>query len=95
MSVNDYTILILMGIAAITAAGSFSIIVRYLFDQGLADPKDQKPDILAFYKTYMGNTKKQTGRIGGAFWVHSVSAGVFILLGIAYTIYRFILPHFF
>jgi hypothetical protein len=83
-----------MGVAAVAAAGSFSIIARYLFDRGLADPNTKRPDILAFYKAYMAHTRKQTGRIGGAFWVHSISAGVFIATGVAYTIGRFILPRF-
>jgi len=90
----NYMILILMGIAAVIAAGSFSIIARYLFDRGLADRNAQVPDILVFYKTYMAHTKKQTGRIGTAFWVHCVSAGVFITTGVFYTIGRFIVPRF-
>ncbi len=94
MIAADYTILIVMGVAAIIAAGSFSIIARYLFDRGLADPNVRKPDILGFYKTYMAHTKKETGRIGGAFWVHSVAAGIFISTGVVYTIGRFVVPRF-
>jgi hypothetical protein len=81
-----------MGIAAVTAAGSFSIIARYLFDRGLADQNAPAPNIMGLYRTYMAHTKKETGRIGGAFWVHSVSAGIFILTGVVYTAGRFILP---
>ncbi len=84
-----------MGLAAVVAAASFSIIARYLFDGGLADRNEKAPDIRVLYKTYMAHTKKKTGRIGGAFWVHSVSAGIFISIGVAYTIYRFVLPRFF
>lgn len=95
MNETDITMLIIMGITAAIAVGSFSILTKYLFDRGLADPSTRKPDILAFYKAYMVHTKKQNGQIGNVFWVHSVSAGVFIATGVAYTIYRFILPRFF
>ena len=96
METEEYTILILMGVAALMAAGSFrSVIARYLFDRGLADRNAKAPNILVFYKTYMTQTRKQTGRIGTPFWVHSVSAGIFILTGVVYTIFRFILPRFF
>ena len=91
---SDYTILIVMGLAAAVAAGSFSVIARYLFDRGLADRNAKMPDIRVFYKTYMSQTRKQTGRIGNAFWLHSGSAGIFILTGVVYTIVRFILPRF-
>jgi hypothetical protein len=92
MNNTDFTILVLMGIAALVSAVSFATIVRTLYDKGLADPKDSRPDIPAFYKTYMAHTKKQTGRFGKTFWVHVVSAGVFILVGAGYTIYRWLLP---
>lgn len=95
MIAADYTVLIVMGTAALVAAGSFAIIARYLFDRGLADRKAAAPDIRVFYKTYMAHTKSDTGRIGRAFWVHSVSAGIFIFSGVVYTIGRFILPRFF
>ncbi len=94
MVTADYTILILMGVSAIIAAGAFSVIAGYLFDRGLADRNAKMPDIRVFYKTYMAQTRRETGRIGTAFWVHSVSAGIFILTGVVYTIARFILPRF-
>lgn len=81
-----------MGVVVVIAAGSFSIIAKYLFDRGLAVRDARAPNILVFYKTYMTHTKKKTGRIGGAFWVHSVSAGLFIATGVVYTIARFVLP---
>ena len=84
-----------MGVAAIIAAGSFSIIARYLFDHGLADRNALAPNIMDLYRAYMAHTKKKNGRIGGVFWVHSVSAGIFIATGVLYTIGRFILPRFF
>lgn len=90
----DFTALVSMGLAAIIAAGSFSIIARYLFDCGLADPNAPAPEVLAFYKAYIAHTKKKTGRIGGAFWVHCISAGIFITTGVVYTIVRFVLPRF-
>ena len=81
-----------MGVAAVIAAGSFSIIARCLFDRCLADRNARAPDIRVFYKTYITHTKKKTGRIGGAFWIHSVSAGIFIFTGVVYTIVRVVLP---
>jgi hypothetical protein len=87
--------IVLMGMAAAIAVISFSTIARHLFDHGLADRHAQAPDIRIFYKTYIAHTKNKTGRIGGVFWVHIVSAGVFIFAGVAYTIYRFILPRIF
>jgi hypothetical protein len=95
MQSSDYTILIVMGLAAAIAAGSFSAIARYLFDHGLADRNAKAPNMLVWYKTYMAQTRKQTGRIGTPFWIHSGSAGIFILTGVMYTIVRFILPRFF
>ena len=84
-----------MGVAVVIAAGSFSIIAKYLFDRGLANRNTLVPNIMDLYKTYIADTKKKTGRIGGAFWVHSVSAVIFISTGVVYTIGRFILPRFF
>jgi len=81
-----------MGVAAVIAAGSFSIIARYLFDHGLADRNALRPNIMELYKTYIAHTKQKTGRIGAPFWVHSISAGIFISTGVFYTIGRFILP---
>lgn len=91
----DYTIGMVLGVAAVIAAGSFSIIARYLFDHGLADRTALVPNILDLYKTYIAHTKKETGRIGGAFWIHIVSAGIFIATGVIYTIGRLLLPRFF
>ena len=95
MIAADYTILIVMGVAVAIAAGSFSIIARYLFDRGLADRNALAPNIIDLYKTYIAHTRKMTGRIGVAFWIHSVSAGIFISTGVFYTIGRFILPRIF
>jgi len=92
MTVADYTILILMGVAALCAAASFSIIARYLFDRGLADRNAQTVDIRQLYSAYMADTRRQTGRIGSVFWVHCVAAGLFISIGVIYTIFRFLLP---
>ncbi len=95
MIAADYTILIVMGVAVVIAAGSFSVIARYLFDRGLADRNKLAPNIIDLYKTYIAHTKKKTGRIGAAFWIHSVSAGIFISTGVFYTVGRFILPRIF
>ncbi|MFO7712933.1 hypothetical protein [Desulfosarcina sp.] len=93
MIAADFTILIVMAIAAVIAAGSFAIIARYLFDRGLADPNALAPNIMVLYRTYLAHTKKETGRIGRVFWFHSISAGIFISTGVVYALGRWILPH--
>lgn len=80
--------------AAAAAAGTFAAIAKHLFDRGLADRNQATPNIIEFYKTYMAHTRKTTGRIGGVFWIHSICAGLFIAIGVVYSIARFILPHF-
>ena len=81
--------------AALISAGSFAAIVTYLFDRGLADRNERSPDIRMYYRSYLSATKKETGRIGTAFWIHCVSAGVFICTGVGYTIFQFLLPRLF
>jgi hypothetical protein len=78
-----------MGLAAIVAAVSFSIIVKYLFDRSLADRGMRAPDLREIYQTYMKHTRKENGRTGPVLWVHAGSAAIFILTGVAYTIFRF------
>jgi len=95
LTATDTTIVILMGLAAFVAATSFSIIVRYLFDRGLADRNMQTPDLREIYRTYMNQTRKENGQVGPALWIHGGSAAIFIFTGVAYTIVRFILPRFF
>lgn len=91
----DTVICVSMAVAAVIAAASFSIIVRYLFARDLADRNQQVLDIRSLYTAYIAQTRRETGRIGGALWVHSVAAGLFISIGVGYTIYRFILPRLF
>ena len=95
MTAADTIIVILMGLAALVAAVSFSIVVRYLFERGLADRNMQAPDLREIYRTYMNQTRKENGRVGPALWIHGGSAAFFIFTGVAYTIIRFILPRFF
>ena len=95
MTATDTAIVILMGVAALVAAVSFSIVVRYLFERGLADRNMQAPDLREIYRTYMNQTRKENGRVGPALWIHGGSAAIFIFTGVAYTIVRFILPRFF
>lgn len=95
MTAFDYTIIALMGLAALTAAGSFSAIAKYLFDRGLAERNDRETDLRKYYRSYLAATRKENGRAGSAFWVHCVSAGIFICTGVGYTIVRLILPRFF
>lgn len=93
MIAADYTILIVMAIAAVIAAGSFAIMARYLFDRGLADPNALAPNLMVLYRSYLVHTKKESGRIGRVFWFHSISAGIFISTGVVYALGRWILPH--
>lgn len=95
MTNTDTIIAILMGLTAIVAAASFSVIVRYLFERGLADRDMQTPDLREIYRTYINQTRKENGRLGPALWIHGGSAAIFIFTGVAYTIFRFILPRFF
>ena len=95
MTAADTIIVILMGLAALVAAVSFSIVVRYLFERGLADRNMQAPDLREIYRTYMNQTRKENGRVGPVLWIHGGSAAIFIFTGVAYTIFRFILPRFF
>ena len=92
MTAFDYTIIVL---AALIATGSFAAMMRYLFERGLADRNERSADIRLYYQTYLSTTKRETGKIGTALWVHGISAGVFICAGVAYTIFRFILPRLF
>ena len=92
MTALDYTIVVLAALAALVAAGSFAAIMRYLFDRGLADRNKRSADIRQYYQTYLSTTKRETGRIGTALWIHGISTGVFICAGVGYTIFRFILP---
>jgi hypothetical protein len=92
MNTNDILVTALMAVTAIIAAGAFAAIAKYLFDRGLADQKHSAPNIIEFYKSYVAHTRKATGRIGVVFWVHSVCTGLFIAIGVIYTVVRFILP---
>jgi hypothetical protein len=90
--VSDYAAVLVMGVAAIVAAGSFSFILQYLFAKGLADRNALVPNLMVIYRIYITNTKRDTGHIGGAFWAHCVFAGIFVATGVVYTLSRFILP---
>jgi hypothetical protein len=93
MNTMDIVILAGLALAAVIAAAAFAAIVRYLYDRGLADPRAAAPpDILAMYKTFAAHTRKATGRVGPALWVHGISAGLFIAIGVGYSIVRFVLP---
>ena len=91
---TDVIVLACMAGAAAVAAVAFASITKYLFDRALADRHHPSPNVAVFYRTYMAHTRKTTGRIGLAFWVHVVFAGAFIAIGVAYTILRLVLPLF-
>lgn len=91
---TDVIVLACMAGTGAAAAVAFASIVKYLFDRGLADHNHPAPNVLAFYRTYTAHTRKTSGRIGLAFWIHVVFAVSFIAIGVAYTILRFVLPLF-
>jgi hypothetical protein len=88
----DTIVLIVMALAAAVAAGAFSTIATYLFDRGLADRHHFSPDIRLLYRTYISQTRQESGRIGRALWIHGLGAGIFILTGTIYAIVRVVLP---
>lgn len=92
MRTSDIILLVAMAVAAAVAAGAFASIAGYLFDRGLADRRQAAPNIFDFYRAYTRHTRHTRGRIGRAFWIHVVAAGLFITLGMAYTITRWIIP---
>lgn len=92
MNMTDLIVLVCMIAAAAIAAGAFAFLTQYLFKRGLADRHDPVPNIVDLYKGYIAHTRKTSGRIGLAFWIHCVFAGAFVTIGVAYTILRFVWP---
>lgn len=90
MTTLDYAAVGGMVAAALAAVGSFGVIANYLFDHRLADRNDPFPNMLDLYKKYRHHTKAQTGRVNPLFWIHTVAAGTFIMIGVAYTLARFV-----
>lgn len=88
MNTLDYAFLLLLGISLTTAVTSFALIEKYLLAHGLADPKASRPDVIDFYKKYIGHTRNRGGRIGRPFLIHAASAGAFMLGGAVYAILR-------
>jgi hypothetical protein len=80
MTTMDYTAIVGMVLAAIA---------NYLFDHRLADRNDAFPNLLDLYRKYKRHTKKQTGQVNPLLWIHAAAAGTFILIGVAYTLARF------
>ncbi len=86
---TDIVFLIVMGVLAVAAAGTFAGILRYLFDHGLANPDDAAiPDLRRYYRQYMHHTRQHSGRIGPLLWAHAGAAGLFILAGMLYVLFR-------
>ena len=92
MTSADSIVVALMGLTASITAASLSIFAGYSFDRGLADRSKRSADLRQFYRIYIAHTRQQAGRIGKAFWIHVISAGCFIIIGVSYTLLRFILP---
>ena len=95
MTTMDYTAIGGMLAAALVSALSFGMIANYLFDHRLADRNDPFPNILDLYRKYKAHTKETTGQVNPLYWIHTVSVGVFIALGVGYTLMRFIFKGFF
>lgn len=81
-----------MALAALGAAIAFAAIAKTLFDRGLLDRNTAAPDIRRFYTAYRLHTPQTSGRVGGAFWIHCLSVGLFIAVGVIYTAWRCLLP---
>jgi hypothetical protein len=77
---------------AVLAAITFSRITGTLFAHGLADPHVADPNIKRLYMAYIRHRRQTDGRIGALFWIHGVSAGLFIVTGVVYSVFRFIIP---
>jgi len=90
MTTMDYTAIVGMVLAAIASAVSFALMANYLFDHGLADRNDPPMNLLVMYREYRRHTREQTGRVNPLFRIHAAAAGTFIMLGVAYTLARFI-----
>lgn len=89
MQTMDYAALIGMAIAALAAAVSFGLIANTLFENRLADRRDPFPNLLSLYRQYRRHTRSRSGRVNPLLWLHLGAAGVFILIGVAYTLARF------
>lgn len=84
----DYTFIVLLGAALAAAVFSFALIEKYLLAHRLIDRSASHPDVIGFYKKYIGHTKEHGGRIGRPFLIHAFSAAAFMLLGAVYVILR-------
>lgn len=89
MQIMDYAAIIGMAIAAATAALSFGVIANTLFDHRLADRNDPFPNLLDFYRRYRHHTRQKAGRVHPLLWIHLGAVGLFVLIGVAYTLARF------
>ena len=86
MSIVDYLFIGVMAVLAIGAAFSFAAIERYLLQHGLMKRGDPLSSVIDIYKKYAHHTKEHSGHIGRWFGIHVAFAGVFILLGVVYTV---------
>ena len=86
MDIVDYVFIGILGVLAIGAAYSFAAIEKYLLEHGLMKRGDPLSSVIDIYKKYARHTKENTGRIGRWFGIHVGFAGVFILLGVVYTV---------
>jgi hypothetical protein len=90
MTTMDYAAIVGIVLAALASVLSFALIANHLFDHGLADRNNPRLNLLEFYRKYKRHTSERTGQVNPLFWIHAVAAGTFIVLGVAYTLARFI-----
>ena len=89
MTTMDYAAIAGMGMAAVVSVVFFGTIATYLFHHGLADRNDSFPNLLDLYREYRRHTKEKTGQVSPLLWIHAAAAGAFVLMGVAYTLARF------
>jgi hypothetical protein len=89
MQTMDYVAIFGMAVAALAAAVSFGMIAKTLFEHRLADRNDPFPNLMSLYRKYQRHTRETTGRVNPLFWFHLGAVGVFVLVGVAYTLARF------
>jgi hypothetical protein len=89
MQTMDYAAILGMAAAALAAVVSFGMIAHYLFEHRLADRHDPFPNLLALYRQYRRHTREKAGRVDPLLWVHLGAVGVFVLMGVVYTLTRF------
>lgn len=90
MTTMDYAAIVGMVLAAFASVVSFGMIANYLFDHGLADRNAPPMNLLVLYRKFKHHTMETTGQVNPLFWVHTTAVGIFISVGVIYTLARFV-----